>query len=141
MLARRLPQHGFQFEFGGVGQGNGADLAALVPASLPLADTNLCALFGNAIDNDMEAVAQAEEKTVIVRCEVHKGLFILQVENILNEELSADLSTTKADKSVHGLGLPSIREITLCNNGTLETSVRDGKFALLICIPLVKAGL
>lgn len=112
------------------------DISASVPVSLPLADTNRCALWGNA----MEAAEQAEEKTVIVRCEVHKGLFILQVENVLNEELLADLSTTKADKSAHGLGLPSMREIALRNGGTLEISVRDGKFALLICIPLVKAG-
>lgn len=117
------------------------DISASVPVSLPHADTNLCALWGNAPGNAMEAAAQAEEKTVIVRCEVHKGLFILQVENVLNEELLADLSTTKADKSAHGLGLPSMREIALRNSGTLETSVRDGKFALLICIPLVKAGL
>lgn len=117
------------------------DISASVSVSLPLADTNLCALFGNALDNAMEAVAQAEEKTVIVRCEVHEGMFILQVENVLNEELLADLSTTKADKSAHGLGLPSMREIALRNSGTLETSVREGKFALLICIPLVKAGL
>lgn len=76
------------------------DISASVPVPLPLADTNLCALFGNALDNDVD-VAQAAEKTVIVRCEVHKGLFILQVESIiLNEELSADLSATKADKSV-----------------------------------------
>ena len=56
------------------------DISASVSVSLPLADTNLCALFGNALDNAMEAVAQAEEKTVIVRCEVHEGMFILQVE-------------------------------------------------------------
>lgn len=57
----------------------------------------------------------------------------------MNGELSAVLSATKVDKSAHGLGLPSMREIALRNSGMLETSVRDGKFALLICIPLVKA--
>lgn len=116
------------------------DISASVPVSLPLADIDLCALLGNALDNAMEAAAQAEEKTIIVRCKVQKGLFMLRVENTLDGEVLPGLPTTKGDPSAHGLGLPSMREIALRNGGTLETSVRDGKFALLICIPVAKTG-
>lgn len=116
------------------------DFAVALPEPLPLSDTDLCALLGNALDNAMEAAARAEEKTVIVRCKVHKGLFMLRVENALDGEVLPGLPTTKEEPSAHGLGLPSMREIALRGGGTLETSVRDGKFALLICIPVAKAG-
>lgn len=116
------------------------DFAVALPVSLPLSDIDLCALLGNALDNAMEAAAQAEHRTVSVRCKVQKGLFMLRVENALAGEVRPDLSTTKADPSAHGLGLPSMREIASRNGGTLQTGVQDGKFALLICIPVARAG-
>lgn len=116
------------------------DFVVALPEPLPISDTDLCALLGNALDNAMEAAAQAEDKTVVVRCKVHKGLLMLRVQNAFAGEISADLSTTKADQLAHGLGLPSMREIALRNGGTLQSEAKDGWFELLICIPVAEAG-
>lgn len=116
------------------------DFVVALPELLPFSDTDLCALLGNALDNAIEAAAQAEDKTVVVRCKVQKGLLMLRVKNALAGEVPADLSTTKADQSAHGLGLPSMREIALRGGGTLQAGAQDGWFELLICIPVAKAG-
>lgn len=116
------------------------DFVVALPEPLPLADTDLCALLGNALDNAMEAAAQAEDKMVVARCKVHKGLFMLRVENALDGEVLPGLPTTKQDPCAHGLGLPSMREIALRNGGTLQSEAKDGRFELLICIPVAEAG-
>ena len=117
--------------------GLAADFAASVPKDLPVADVDLCALLGNALDNAMEAAEQTEDKTVTVRCRAEKGLFMLRVENACAGEASPDLTTTKADKSSHGFGLAGMREIAERLGGTLEAKARGGRFELVACLPAV----
>ena len=112
------------------------DFAVALPEQLPLSDLDLTALLGNALDNAMEAVVRAEDKTVSVRCRVQKGLFMLRVENALGGAVAPDLATTKADKTAHGLGLPGMREIAARYGGTLEAGVKAGQFELVVCIPI-----
>lgn len=113
-----------------------ADFSVSLPKELPLADADLCALLGNALDNAAEAAQGAEDKTVVLRCRTEKGLFMLRVENAYAGELSPDLSTTKADKAAHGFGLAGMREIAERLGGSLETRANGGRFQLVVCLPL-----
>ena len=70
-----------------------------------IAEMDLCALLGNALDNAMEAAEKSTDKTVRVRCRAEKGLFMLQVDSALAGDEKPDLSTTKKDKTAHGFGL------------------------------------
>lgn len=112
------------------------DFAVSLPKDLPLGDADLCALLGNALDNAMEAAERAEDKTVLLRCRVEKGLFMLRVENAYAGELAPDLATTKADRSAHGFGLTGMREIAERLSGSLETRARAGRFELVVSLPL-----
>ena len=113
-----------------------ADFSVSLPRELSLADADLCALLGNALDNAMEAAEGAEDKTVTLRCRKEKGLFMLRVENAYAGELSPDLATTKADKAAHGFGLAGMREIAERLGGSLETRANGGRFQLVVCLPL-----
>lgn len=113
-----------------------ADFSVSLPRELSLADADLCALLGNALDNAMEAAEGAKDKTVTLRCRKEKGLFMLRVENAYAGKLSPDLATTKADKAAHGFGLAGMREIAERLGGSLETRANGGRFQLVVCLPL-----
>ena len=105
---------------------------------LPVSDLDLTALLGNALDNAMEAAVRAERQRIVVGPVQgpDKGLFMLRVENALGGAVAPDLATTKADKTAHGFGLPGMREIAERYGGTLEAGERDGRFELVVCLPL-----
>ena len=115
-----------------------ADFAVSLPRDLPVADVDLCALLGNALDNALEGTRGGTARRITVRCKADKGLFMLRVENTLGGEVKPDLATTKADKAAHGFGIPGMREIAERYGGTLDAGVRDDRFELVVCLPLVQ---
>jgi len=117
-------------------EGVAADFAVFLPRDLPVADMDLCALLGNALDNAIEGSRGAGERRITIRCKADKGLFMLRVENTLGGAVQPDLATTKTDKSAHGFGIPGMREIAERYGGTLDAGVRDNGFELVVCLPL-----
>ena len=113
-----------------------ADFAVSLPRDLPVADVDLCALLGNALDNAIEGSRGGADRRITVRCKADKGLFMLRVENTLGGEVKPDLATTKADKAAHGFGIPGMREIAERYGGTLDAGAREGAFELVVCLPL-----
>ena len=87
-------------------EGVAADFAVSLPRDLPVADMDLCALLGNALDNAIEGSRGAGERRITIRCKADKGLFMLRVENTLGGAVQPDLATTKTDKAAHGFGIP-----------------------------------
>ena len=119
-------------------QGVATDIAVSLPRELPVADMDLTALLGNALDNAIEAVCQAEERRITVRCRAEKGLLMLRVENTMRGGVRPDLATTKPDKSAHGFGIAGMREIAERYGGSLDAQAGSGRFELVVCLPLPK---
>lgn len=115
-------------------EGITADFAVSLPKELSVADADLAALLGNALDNAIEGVQNAPTKKVILCCSVDKGLLMLRLENPVGGKVNPDLSTTKKGKTVHGFGLPGMREIARQYHGTLEAGMEGGQFILIICL-------
>lgn len=45
-------------------------------------------------------------------------------------------STTKKDKTAHGFGLLGMREIAKRYGGSFEVVAANGRFELVVCLPL-----
>lgn len=102
---------------------------------------DLYTLIGNALDNAIEAslALSPEQRAVRVVLRQEYGSAFLQIVNYYGQlgGLQDGLpQTTKPDRSQHGFGLPSIREIVARYGGVLDIETKDHLFVLNILIPL-----
>ncbi len=120
-------------------QGLSADILVTLPKMLPIADSDLCALLGNALDNAIEAAVNATDKQILVRSRADRGMLMLRVENSFGDKpvgKQGGFATTKPSKETHGFGIRGMREITERYGGTLETNITDSRFELVACLPI-----
>jgi len=102
---------------------------------------DLCAVFGNALDNSIEHVIQIQEpeKRLIHLTISEKNSFIcILVENYYIGKTISDgtlPATTKKNADYHGYGLKSIKYTVEQYGGFLNTGVADHWFRLEILLP------
>ncbi|MBO5328805.1 MAG: sensor histidine kinase [Clostridia bacterium] len=108
-------------------------------------NSDVYSLFGNALDNAIEAVLKIkdEEKRVIgLKVYSVGGLITINVKNFYHGRISLNAEglpdTTKKDKDYHGYGIKSIRMIVEKYDGNLSIITKDGVFNLNILIPVPK---
>ncbi len=106
---------------------------------------DIYSLFGNALDNAMEATEQLPAEQRFIHLSIrHAGKMVaIHVENPYQGTLSMDGGiprTTKADKQCHGFGMASIRHIVARYGGDLQIRAQDGLFCLNILLPLPEDG-
>lgn len=104
-----------------------------VQENLPIAPEDLCIIFGNALDNAIEACdrlpADAERAIALHLLQDAHTLTCI-VTNTAPSRRSASFVTSKADKAQHGFGLNNIRE-ALDKYGVMpEITWEDGRFTL-----------
>ena len=97
---------------------------------------DICSLFGNALDNAIEAAAQAEPpetRIVALNVSARGNVLTVHVENpcLTAPEFSDGLPlTTKVDTDYHGFGMRSMRYVAEKYGGVLTTRGEDGVFLL-----------
>ena len=107
-----------------------------------VSDMDLCTIFGNALDNALEASVKVSDKSlrsIMVRGMRRGTDLILSVQNYYEGDLkrgTEGLLTSKAEPG-HGLGISSIRRAVENNGGILTTSTDEyHNFILTVLIPL-----
>lgn len=105
-----------------------------VPEQLVLAPIDQCIIFGNALDNALEACARASDSDPVIALTLRqKGARLLcKIANTAPPV--TDLTTHKADKDAHGFGLRNITD-TLAKYGSEPIIEQiDGQFILKFVI-------
>ena len=106
--------------------------------------TDICTIFGNAIDNAIENVVMIKdiEKRIIHVTVSAKNKFVLiQFQNYCEVKPNEDkrgvrlFESSKADKRNHGFGLKSIQYTVDKYDGTLKAGMNKDWFELTILIP------
>lgn len=105
-------------------------------------DSDVYALFGNILDNAMEAVIQVkdeEHRMIALNVSANGDLMLIEAQNFFDGTLSFEEGlpvTSKEDKDYHGFGMRSIRLLTEKYDGDLKLEAKNGVFVLSIMLPI-----
>lgn len=93
------------------------------------------ALFGNIIDNAIEAVLKVEpaKRTISLRVKMIGGMLVVSTSNYYQEDVVVEdgvIQTTKADKKYHGFGIKSIQYVCEKYGGDVNIKAENNIFTI-----------
>lgn len=105
---------------------------------------DLYTLFGNALDNAIEAQQRLkkEQRSIHVSIRRKAGLLLIQIVNPYKGEITMENGlpvTIKEERTSHGFGVGSIRRIAEKYNGVFQLKAEEGLFTLRITFQLAEA--
>lgn len=110
--------------------------------------SDIYSLFGNALDNAIEAVIKLQDKSQrVIGLKVYSvgGLITITVKNFYQGDVHINQDglpdTTKSDKENHGYGMKSINFIVEKYFGSLSIKAKDNVFSLNILFPVKQSKL
>lgn len=119
-------------------QGIDINVKAQVPSTIPISDTDICALLGNLVDNAVEACEKLDEdKYIRLYVGKYKGQLYISCTNATNEvvrKLDKDYITTK--RGNHGHGLKRMDMIVEKYDGYINRKNEPGVFITEIMLPI-----
>lgn len=108
-----------------------------IDTMITIDDISLCSLFGNTLDNAIEAAKQAPKKEIKLKARYYNGFFSYKISNTKNHHIKKSGSrffTTKKQPQDHGIGLQSVRSIVESYNGNLDINYDEDRFSLVVLI-------
>lgn len=105
--------------------------------------TDLCIIFGNTIDNALEAcekINSSKNKSIQINCQCNAGFMFLNISNPVSHEIPISnnfITTTKDDKHSHGFGLFSVNKIIKKYNGNINIGCVNKEFTISIDLCLI----
>lgn len=115
------------------------DVTAKVPEQLPISDVEFCVLFGNLMDNAIEAcekIPSCEERFIRIYIGLFKKQFYVSVTNATNEKRRAKKYYSLKGEG-HGFGLYRIDKIVKNKNGYLNRKDEPGVFVTEVMLPFL----
>ena len=108
-----------------------------------LSEIDIYSLFGNILDNAIEACEKLDESERYIGLKVYKqnSFVIINVINPFSGKIkkeNGNIITTKNDKISHGYGLKSIKYVVDKYDGKIDINDRKNIFYLTILFNIIK---
>lgn len=119
-------------------EGTAFEANVFLPAELPFLGGHLTIVFGNLLDNALEACREVEEgkRCVTLDATYEKEVLMVVVTNPYRGERRKNRAgkyvTTKKDRKSHGLGLSSVEQAAGAYRGQVEAEGRGGVFRVSV---------
>lgn len=115
---------------------------ATLPDDLPFEKEELTVLFGNLLENAVDAAKEESNAEISVHSKYEKGFLFFHVCNTFTRELTlaqtGELLSSKDSTHHHGIGLSSVHNIIKTRNGIIDTSHQNDLFSCCVQIPLTE---
>lgn len=109
-------------------------IRAELPQFLPVAETDLCVLLSNALENALHACqhlrSEGKDGDIEVVAYEKSGKFFLQVSNTCAPGVRFRGGLPVTDTAGHGIGVRSICSVVERYNGVYSFAEKDGRFVL-----------
>ncbi|MBQ4522875.1 MAG: GHKL domain-containing protein [Lachnospiraceae bacterium] len=107
-----------------------------IPNKIELDYGDIGVLYGNLLDNAIEACMKLPEEDRFIRVEnkIVEGNMLLIIQNTKVSEKNEELLTTKEDKYSHGRGINSVRRVIEKYNGNISFIDRGEGFEVIATI-------
>ncbi len=111
----------------------------LFPDNLGISAFDVSILLNNGLDNALEAAVKEENPYIRLDSYRKENMFFIEIRNAftdspLLDETGRFLKTSKADPSIHGLGIKNMGNCAEKYYGTLRWEKRNGEFLLVIML-------
>lgn len=105
-----------------------SELSVIVPPELPPIDElDLCTIFGNLLDNAVEACSRITnpeaERFIDINASVRKGYLFIKISNSYSGELRLEnniYQTVKTGERFSGIGISNVRRVVECYSGEVS---------------------
>lgn len=107
-----------------------------------ISNGDMYSLFGNILDNAIEAVREVEEESKrVIALNIHtiNDFVVIKIDNYYEGSLQFNEGlpmTSKSDKTSHGFGLKSVRLIVNKYDGEINLETENQIFKLTILLPI-----
>lgn len=106
-----------------------------IPENLKIDSSDCCIIFGNALDNAIEACEKVQgHKYIKINLAYHEKSLICKIINSAENVKNPLMKTTKNDKTSHGIGFTNIKDTLEKYKHIMNVEQNDGEFKLFFIL-------
>lgn len=106
-----------------------------LPGSLPIPDLDLCILFGNCMENAIEAcrfIKDVKSRFINVDCKIQNGTLLIIIDNSFDGFINKVNNTLKSRKKFGGIGLKTVQAVIGKYQGSIDMEYPQNVFSIFL---------